>query len=72
MRVIKYFCDSCGKETKRNYVSDRFEFKVGKNTFAIIIATHDTWNSGELCLECLSKAINTELKRQERLGGKDE
>ena len=61
--AIKYICDNCGKETKRNYVSERFEFKAGKNTFQIVIATDETWNAGEICIACLKKAVDEEFSK---------
>ena len=60
----KAFCDKCGKETQRNYVSDRFAFTVGEYTFRIIVATDHTWNSGVICLKCLRDAMNKQLAQE--------
>ena len=64
---IKYFCDVCGEETKRNYVSDRLKpfdkhiHIIGVNgetvECEVIVAIDGSWNGGVICLECLCNAL---------------
>jgi hypothetical protein len=70
--MIKYFCDVCGEETKRNYVQERLKpvFSNGKVECEVIVAINGTWNGGVICEECLRDALRQPEKREnENLGG---
>ena len=59
---IKYFCDVCGNETERNYVSDRFtpelvHEKGSVITCKVMVAIDGTWNGGVICEQCLRNAL---------------
>ena len=49
----KMFCDWCGLETSRNFVSDRAIITFGDWKAEIILAHNGAWNSGMLCQNCL-------------------
>jgi len=65
----KNFCDGCGEELTRNYVSERlkneheFNFMKGsdfagnKVKVEVMAGVNGTCNSGDLCLECLYDAV---------------
>ncbi|MEA1998138.1 MAG: hypothetical protein U9N61_02260 [Euryarchaeota archaeon] len=68
--TIKSFCDVCGKELGRNYVSDRLNVRYHYNkdnedpergnqciTCNVEVGVNNTWNKGEICKECLLKAL---------------
>jgi hypothetical protein len=56
---IKYFCDVCGEETKRNYVSERLnpELGDGKVKCEVIVAINGSWNGGVICETCLRATL---------------
>lgn len=56
-KMIKYFCDSCGKEHKRNYVNDPLETCWEKFMIKVLIGYDSVFNSGEICKKCLRKAL---------------
>ena len=59
--MIRRYCDVCGEEVKRSYVSDRLlKWFDGKNKMGveIILGLNGTWNDGEFCLNCIQKAVN--------------
>lgn len=65
----KNYCDGCGEELSRNYVTQRlenehqFHFMQGpecKSTTArveVMAGVDGTFNSGDLCLSCLYDAV---------------
>lgn len=66
--MTKHFCDVCGKQLKRNYVSDRhtptlkvepesFDEKRVKVTAQVTVAVNDVWNEGDICLHCLLRVL---------------
>ena len=56
------YCDGCGVEIDRNYVSERYRPKLMFNgqwfMAEVMIHKGKTVNTGELCKECLLKIIN--------------
>lgn len=58
---MKYFCDVCGEETKRNYVTERlkpvFIHKSGKVVCEVMVAINGTTNGGVICDQCLRYAL---------------
>ena len=54
---VKYSCDGCTKEVKRNYVDQRYQPSRHMNArninAEVLIAIAGTWNEGHLCKECL-------------------
>ena len=60
---IKFFCDVCGEETKRNYVSERLkpELVYGPSErevrCEVIVAINGTWNDGVICEKCLREVL---------------
>lgn len=57
--MIKYFCDMCGKEVKRNYISERFHPKKGNFKVEVMVAFDNTWNDGIICKDCLWDILKT-------------
>jgi len=58
--MIKEFCDICGEETKKNYVSDRLAFsksfpRTDRKAFnvEVILGVGNVWNQGCICKSCL-------------------
>ncbi len=60
--MIKYYCDVCGNEIKRNYVTERLKRKLEINEKKIVaqisIAIDGIWNMGDLCYSCLMKVMS--------------
>jgi hypothetical protein len=57
--MIKHYCDVCGEETKRNFVSDRLQRHHNEWRVEIMVGHKDLgWNSGDICLTCLLNVIN--------------
>ena len=58
---IRIFCDGCGEEIGRNYVSNRFkpELQLKGQLFEldILVKKGGVCNAGELCVDCLLKII---------------
>ena len=65
--MIKQFCDGCGEEIKRNYVTDRLKrtFQLEGTPFHIEVMAgkSNVTNDGDLCLDCLMKVINEGRER---------
>ena len=61
---IKRFCDSCGTEVIRNYVSQRLKLRRRGFTAEVMLTYGSTCNSGEICRACLNKllALGKEIK----------
>ena len=67
--MVKYFCDICGKETNRNYVTDELRktlvidnrknggFKYRTAEILVIVFINGIPNDC-ICKECLFKLIN--------------
>lgn len=66
--MIKYYCDGCGNELDRNYVSEKLLIKdaIGDPpcTYGIQVQAGRSndgvsvlWNAGELCRGCLIHLI---------------
>lgn len=59
--MIKYYCDGCGQEISRNYVSQRLtvclKLKEERFTIEVLVRKNDIANNGELCLDCLMKIL---------------
>jgi hypothetical protein len=59
--MIKRFCDLCGVEVKRNYVTERLEelvkYRNGEVFISITTGVNGV-NSGDICLSCLVHAVN--------------
>jgi hypothetical protein len=59
--VIRRYCDICETQIGRSYVSDRFKpsvYRAGANWAAeIIVRNGNTWNQGDLCLDCLKEIV---------------
>ena len=68
--TIRYFCDVCDEEVKRNYVGDRPKGEAFISTptrgspilIEIMSGTGGTWNKGVLCKSCLLKAAKSLLE----------
>jgi hypothetical protein len=69
--MIKYFCDVCGEETKRNYVATRLKpelvYDSGKVVCEVVVAINGTWNGGVICRECLRIALRQPEKKEEEV-----
>ncbi len=67
--MIKTFCDACGKEIERDYVSDRLIVELCKNGKSflaeITICQDSTWNKGHICKGCVKEIV---AKGQEKHG----
>jgi len=67
---IKYFCDVCGVETKRNYVSERLKPELLYGEFEraarceVTVAINGAWNGGVICERCLRRVLS-QLDREE-------
>lgn len=66
--MTKHFCDLCGAELKRNYVSDRhtptlkiepgsFDGKRVRVTAQVAVAVDGVWNEGDIFLHCLLRVL---------------
>ena len=59
--MTKVFCDACGSEIGKNYVGERLKrsLRINRTKFSIevIVASNDTWNQGDICLDCLLKVV---------------
>lgn len=55
--MIKMFCDVCGKEIERNFVIERLRIRLKDVELEIIAGVDGVWNGGQLCKDCLMKAI---------------
>jgi len=56
--MIKYYCDVCGKELTRDYVEDRLVRELDRVKVEVTVAIDGTWNKGDICGDCLIKAIS--------------
>lgn len=63
--MIKHFCDVCGCETTRNYVSDRLKRSCKDFQVEVTVGKNPTWNRGDICLKCLLDVINNGLDTKE-------
>ena len=65
--MIKYFCDRCGKETKRNAIVIQKEVARGGRDNGVLFV----FDAGILCEECAEKfeAIKDKLKYEEDIFG---
>lgn len=65
--MIRFVCDACGEETEKNYVGHRPSssdiYLEGKSGFCLEIMSgvNGTWNSGELCKDCLFNLVRVLL-----------
>lgn len=55
--MIKHYCDVCGKELDRNYVSDRLIRTMGKVKTEVMVSIDGAWNHGDICLVCLMNVL---------------
>jgi len=64
--MIRRFCDACGKEIAKNYVSDRLTaertFKNdGKKVVVkveVMVGTDNVTNKGDICRDCVIDTVN--------------
>jgi hypothetical protein len=60
--MIKHYCDACGSEVEKSVTSNRLRgCPMVENTgvnFEIMSGTNGIINGGDLCVNCLIKAIN--------------
>jgi hypothetical protein len=71
--MIKYFCDVCGEETKRNYVTERLKPEFCDDNCKVkceVIVAVGGWNNGVICEECLRYALTQPEKKEESLSDK--
>ncbi len=59
---IKYICDICGKESNRDVVNKRMKGKIEllnkkKVMVEIIMGLNNSWNDGNICLNCGENAL---------------
>jgi hypothetical protein len=67
--MIKYFCDVCGEETKRNYVTERLKPELQQRVKVeceVIVAMNGTTNGGVICEECLRTVLAQPEKKGEK------
>jgi hypothetical protein len=62
----KMYCDRCGKETDRNYISNRAIFVFEEWTAEVMIAREGHYNQGILCVECLDRLLRHGALSQKR------
>lgn len=55
--MIKIFCDFCGVELERNFVSRRFMPKLKNIVLEVLVSVNKVWNSGHLCSDCIKKIV---------------
>jgi len=59
--MTKWFCDVCGRELGRNYVSDRLRVSDGLRVVEVTVGKKDkhglTWDKGDICRPCLMGII---------------
>jgi hypothetical protein len=64
------YCDICEKQLGRNVVSQRFRpsfFRRYTNWHAeVMIRKGSTWNTGDMCLDCLRELLNESFEWDER------
>ena len=65
--MIKRFCDMCGVEVHRNYVSDRYEPSFEQFKVEIMVYKGGTNNSGEMCLNCIKKIVAEGIERERHI-----
>jgi len=56
--MIIYSCDVCKKTVEREYVSNRLIRNKGRVTIEVMVAVDETWNKGDVCLDCLLDVMN--------------
>lgn len=62
---VKHYCDGCGKEIDRSYVTDRFIPTLLINTTGsyvkvkaeVQLSVNGTWNRGDICRDCLLRVL---------------
>lgn len=64
---IRRYCDACGREITRNYVSERLEGDTTINTYnprtrtpvtiSVIAGVNGVANGGDLCAVCVVDAV---------------
>jgi len=65
--MIKEYCDKCGEEISRNYVTNRLRFRKceGNRFFGEIMVGRDmTMNQGAICFHCLREIIIKALNEE--------
>jgi len=55
--MIKYFCDVCGNEIKRNYADERLCRRLGDFGVEVLVSFRGISNKGEICLHCLMEVL---------------
>ena len=55
--AVKLFCDRCGKETQRNYVSQHVIVALGGWEVEIAVTQSAAGRDGVLCEDCLFQII---------------
>jgi hypothetical protein len=73
--MIKYFCDVCGEETERNYVSQRLKpqrvYGLDKHNeyrvvdCEVIVAINESRKGGVICEDCLRLVIMQPERKEE-------
>lgn len=67
--MIKYFCDVCGEETKRNYVGERLihehVYNNGKVKCEVMVTINGTANGGVICEKCLRYVLIQPVRKEE-------
>lgn len=62
--TIKRYCDCCGYETPKTYTAERLSFStVIQNKIVrvqVMAGVGEGWNGGDLCLNCLFAALDTQ------------
>ena len=66
---VKWFCDVCKKEMKRNVVDKRLkgmvDFSDKRVLIEVMVGVENTWNDGEICMKCLHDVLVELINREE-------
>ncbi len=67
--MIRHFCDICGVELPKNHVTTRVRGITKEGIRIEIMAGVKDLNMGDLCLECLAKAVRRIIIKVKREAG---
>ena len=54
--MIRFFCDVCGAEITGS-ASGRLIGRLGRLTVEVMSAIDGVWNGGQVCADCMKKAV---------------
>ena len=64
--MLKRFCDVCKKEI--THEPDRYCRAFGLIKIEVFVAYKGNWNAGDICQECITKAVNEGHKTEPEYG----